>query len=316
MINVTLAVLACFLWSTGFVGIKIGLKYAQPLYFAGIRFMLSGLLLSPFWIIKPSCWKTFKDRFLTILLISFFQTFLLYGLLFSGMTLVSGALAAIIFGASPLISAIAAHFMMSDDKMTPLRSATLGIGIFGVILISVTRNPWSPAGLKEMIGVMILIASSLASTIGNILVAKDQHNINPLMLNSIQLFIGGGLLFLVSFFKEGYPPIIDVIDFYYALLWLAMTSAVTFSLWFHLLKQPGVKVSEINSWKFIIPVSGAILSWTLIPEESPEMIPVIGMCCIAFSIFSYNYLSQKKKAYVHDAIDCPASRKINISPMK
>jgi len=43
-----LAILACLLWSTAFVGIKIGLQHTTPLQFAGLRFFLSGILLLPF----------------------------------------------------------------------------------------------------------------------------------------------------------------------------------------------------------------------------------------------------------------------------
>lgn len=39
--SVFLAVFACFLWSTAFVGIKVGLQYTTPFFFAGVRFMLS-----------------------------------------------------------------------------------------------------------------------------------------------------------------------------------------------------------------------------------------------------------------------------------
>jgi len=38
-----LAAVACMLWSTAFVGIKIGLRYSSPFQFAGFRFILSGL---------------------------------------------------------------------------------------------------------------------------------------------------------------------------------------------------------------------------------------------------------------------------------
>ncbi|MCD6354765.1 MAG: hypothetical protein J7L95_04370 [Prolixibacteraceae bacterium] len=36
-----LAILACWLWSTAFVGVKIGLEYQSPFQFAGSRFFIS-----------------------------------------------------------------------------------------------------------------------------------------------------------------------------------------------------------------------------------------------------------------------------------
>ena len=38
------AIIACFLWSTAFVGIKIGIPYTTPLNFAGVRFVLAGVI--------------------------------------------------------------------------------------------------------------------------------------------------------------------------------------------------------------------------------------------------------------------------------
>src|SRR5690554_6315215 len=40
-----MAIVAAWLWSTAFVGVKIGLEYHSPLQFAGIRFFLSGLFI-------------------------------------------------------------------------------------------------------------------------------------------------------------------------------------------------------------------------------------------------------------------------------
>ena len=40
-----LAIVACWLWSTAFVGVKIGLEYQSPFQFAGIRFFISGVLI-------------------------------------------------------------------------------------------------------------------------------------------------------------------------------------------------------------------------------------------------------------------------------
>ena len=43
-----MAFFACMLWSTAFVGVKYSLNFAPPLFIAGIRFTLAGLILIPF----------------------------------------------------------------------------------------------------------------------------------------------------------------------------------------------------------------------------------------------------------------------------
>ncbi len=306
-----LAFLACFLWSTAFVAVKTGLEHSKPLSFAGIRFMLAGLLLLPFWWKISSPFRSLLSNLRTVLLIAFFQTFVLYGLLFLGMTRIPGALAAIIIGSSPMISAIVAHFLISDDKMSLSKVLCILIGIMGVFVISISRQPWSsPTGFSEFIGILLLLLGSLSSAFGNVIVAKDQ-GMDPLPLNSAQMFLGGLFLFLLSFPVEGVPTLAYPLEFYMALLWLVFISAAAFTLWFVLLKWPGVKFSELNLWKFVIPVSGAILSWMLIPEEHPNAVQVMGMVCVAASILSFNMVGSrqrhKAKAEMTKQQDMPAA---------
>ena len=283
-----LAIIACLLWSTAFVGIKIGLRYSAPFSFAGQRFMLAGLLLMPFWL-RRSAIPVIRQNLPLILKLSFYQTFLLYGLFYLGITMVSGSLAAIVIGTAPLVTAVLAHYFMDDEPMTVPKLVSLALGVAGVALISISRQPWaSPEGMRAFGGIVLLLLSTIASGFGNVLVARDKVHIDPVMLNSLQIFIGGFFLFCVSLPLEGVPGFSLPLAYYGALIWLAVLSAVAFSLWFVLLKDPVVSVSRLNLWKFIIPVCGAFLSWTLLPGESPQLVSVLGMIMIAVAIVAYS----------------------------
>lgn len=287
--TILLAVTACLLWSTAFVGVKVGLKYTGPFAFAGQRFMLSGVLLLPFWWQRrPSCAAVLKHGGL-LLAIALFQTFLLYGLFYFGMTLVPGALAAMVIGASPLVTAVLAHYCMAGDRLTPVRVAGLLLGLSGVAVLSVSRQPWgSAAGLAELTGIGVLLLANVAGALGNILVARHKAELDPVFLNSAQIFVGGLGLWLLSLPLEAPLPANLPLAYFAALGWLAFLSAAAFSIWFILLRRPGVRVSELNLWKFLIPVCGALFSWLLLPEEGPSLWPVVGMLCIAAAIVIFN----------------------------
>ncbi len=294
--NELLAIIACFFWATAFFNVKIGLKYANPLFFAGVRFIISGLLLLPFCGNISKYFFSIKKNYKIVLILAFFQTFILYSLFFIGMKIVSGALGAIIIGSSPLFAGIVAHIVMDDDKLDISKIISILIGITGIVIISISKQPWSNKGLKEFIGVIFLVLGCIGSAIGNTIVAKDKKNINPIVLNSSQMFIGGVLLFIISLIFEDYKGLIGFpLRFYIALIWLSSISAVSFSIWFILLKRPGVKVSRINLWKFIIPVFGAIMSWIILSDESPDMISIIGMLFVGASIISFNLKNIKRK---------------------
>lgn len=46
-------------------------------------------------------------------------------------------------------------------------------------------------------------------------------------------------------------------------------------------------------WKFLIPASGAALSWILIKDEKPDLISIAGMLVITVSLVTLNYANIK-----------------------
>ena len=298
--TILLAIVACLLWSSAFAGIKIGLQYTPPLQFAGIRFMLAGLLILPF------CGDLFLylrhviDHWRIVLLVSFFQTTLLYVLFYPGLNMLPASIGAIITGSQPLIIALIAHFVADSERMTARRLFSILLGITGVLIISLNRGAITLSGGSQFLGLVLLLFSNISSGIGNIIVSRSTAPIPPLVLNSAQLFLGGLVLFLVSIPIEGiqggpYPA-----AYFGSLVWLSFLSAAAFSIWFKLLKREGVAVSDLNVWKFLIPVSGAWLSWLIIPGESPEPSAVAGMICIAVALIIL-YIGKKSpvKEVIH-----------------
>lgn len=281
-----LAFLACFLWGSAFAGAKIGFEYVGPITLSGIRFMLAGLLLVPvLFIIHADIIGALKHwRFM--LLFGFIQTFLQYGLFFMGLDKVPGAVAAIITGLGPLFVAVMAHLTMRNDRFTPRKIVAVALGLAGVVFISISKGGTVGESTTFISGVVLLLLSNLAGSYTNIMVAKSGYGISPVMLTSFANFTGGLLLFIVSLFVErpdlsftAYP-----LKFWGAVLWLAIIPAVGFSIWYYLLSRPDVKVSELNIRKFAIPVIGVIMSWLLLPGESPDIQTVIGIVITISSI--------------------------------
>jgi drug/metabolite transporter (DMT)-like permease len=266
------------------VGIKIGLEYTTPLRFAGIRFFLSGLYILPFAGSLAFYFKEVRKNIRVVLPIAFFQTFLLYTLFYTGIDRVPGSLAAIIIGSQPLFIALMAHGMVKNDKLTWNKVLSLLLGISGIVIITYDRFVQEMKMTAEIWGILLLVLSNLASAMGNILVSKQKGGMNTLVMNSSQLMLGGSFLFVLSLFAEGTEFGLKPSEYYISLGWLSFMSAAAFSIWFTLLKRPNVKVSVINIWKFIIPVFGTILSWVLLPDESPDFIAILGMVIIGISI--------------------------------
>lgn len=281
----TKAILACLLWGSAFAGAKIGFQYADPIYLSGLRFTLAGILLMPVMWLKGVRLAPALRHWRFMLLFAFMQTYLQYGLFFLGLDKVPGATAAIIIGGGPLFVAIMAHLSLPNDKMTLRKIIAILLGLSGVVFISLAKGQFMSDTPGFYLGIGLLLLSNLVGGYTNIMVVKKkQYNISPIALTSFANFTGGLMLLLTSLVIEKpeikwYPA-----EFYLALLWLAFIPAAGFSIWYSLLQRPEVKVSELNMWKFVVPVSGCILSWLLLPGEKPDVPSVIGIIIITLAL--------------------------------
>ncbi len=278
------AVIACLLWSTAYAGIKIGLQYDSPLHFAGFRFIISGLIILPFTVRPSKYFRMVREHWKLVLSVIILQVILNYTLFYLGMDLVPGALGAIIVGSQPLVTALVAAIMHREEKLTLWKLITIVFGITGVIMISVGRQAFELGDLAELLGVVMILGANVATATSNVIVSLRSRGMDPLVLTSVSFFTGGLIMYLMALPLEGVPEGPLPAEYWLVLIWLAIMASVAFSVWFRLLQRPGVKVSELNLWKFIIPVVGAILSWILVPDEKPDWLTIMGMFIITFSL--------------------------------
>lgn len=301
-LNTTLlAILSCLLWSTAFAGVKIGLEYVTPLQFAGTRFLIAGLIVFPLALrINPSYFRIVRKNLKMILLFAFLQTFLQYTMFYTGISLIPGAVAAIVIGSQPLFIALVAHFMMPGDRMTVPKFLIISFGILGVVLVSFGKDPNSVTGNVALLGILLMLAINVLSGFTNVLVASEKGKIPPLVISSASMVIGGCALFLFSIPIEGLHFESRPMTYYFSLGWLSILSAVAISVWITLLKRPGIIVSDLNLWKFLIPVFGAILSWILLPAEKPVPITLVGMLIIASSLVIMYLVHRKNHSIIQE----------------
>jgi drug/metabolite transporter (DMT)-like permease len=289
------AITACLLWSTAYAGIKLGLQYDTPLHFAGIRFIISGLMILPFTVRPSEYVKMIRENWKVVGLVLSLQTLINYSLFYLGMDLVPGALGAVIVGSQPLVTAVVAAMMRKEEKLTKRKIITIIFGISGVILISAGRQAFRIGTAAEFLGVILILCANIATATSNVVVSFKSKGLNPLVLSSASLGVGGLILYLFSFTTEASVQVSKPLEYWLDLLWLSFMSAFAFSLWYKLLQRPGVKVSELNLWKFIIPVVGAVLSWLIVPGENTEWLTIAGMIIISASLVLFYFSMREAK---------------------
>ncbi|OQY40384.1 MAG: hypothetical protein B6229_01940 [Spirochaetaceae bacterium 4572_7] len=195
---------------------------------------------------------------------------------------------AALIGTGPLIGAIMGHLFIKSEAFSKKSIFSFMLGLIGVTLVSLGggHNGGLP-GSREIIGILMLLTSSIAGALSNVVVLKYKSDIKSSVLTSAQLIVGGVSLLILSLFIYDDITFQLPIKFYFSLGWLIFISAAGFSMWYHLLSTRKESLISMNIWKFIIPVSGGILGWILIPNDSPNLQSIFGMGLVASSILFF-----------------------------
>ena len=123
------------LWSTGFIGAKYGLPYAEPLTFLTLRFLLVAavmLLVSlALGVAWPTSWRAVGHTALVGILI---QATYLGGVFYAIAHGISAGMAALIVGLQPLITAALVGVLLGE-AVTARQWFGLALGLIGLVLV-------------------------------------------------------------------------------------------------------------------------------------------------------------------------------------
>ncbi len=289
-IMVITALFCCILWGSAFPGIKI--SYAQmdlqnefqKVLLAGIRFTLAGGGVLIFAKFKQKIkLKPLKKEVPFILLIALL-TFGSYSLHYIGMGNTTGVKASIIISLSVFFVAIFAHFVFKTDKLNWKKAIGFLCGFAGVIVVNLSLLDHTAFSFA-LNGEGFIVISCFFGALTTILVRKFLGKINAIKLNGWQLTVGGAVLIIVGY--AGYPKMLEFnLVSGLMLLYLSVISAVAFSLWFILLGHHNA--SEVEQYKFAIPVFGTLLSVIFIAGEHIGIEVLAAAVLVAIGTFIVN----------------------------
>ena len=276
------AICACVLWASAFMGGKYALQYIPPLHLAGIRLMVASLLI--LLIVHDNPFKGLRGYYPWIALLSLLQTVFVFIAFNLGLNLVPGSLGAIVIGSAPAVSALIAILALKNEHMTSRKAFGLILAFSGIVLLMLSREPWTGAGKQEVLGVGLLMICNISSAFGNVVLKKRLQELPPLSLNFVQMFFGGLIVLSLAFLFEPMQNVTVTMPLVGSVIFLACITAVAVSLWMVVLMQPQVKISTIAMWKFLIPSLGSVLSWMIIPDDDPSMVMVVVIMAIVMAV--------------------------------
>lgn len=290
------ALVCTALWGSAFPCIKTGytLFQIQPadtssqILFAGLRFFLAGLLTILIGSIGQRRFLIPKRcSFHKVFILSMFQTVIQYLLFYIGLAHTTGVKGSILGGTSVLFSILIASLIFRQEKFSGNKLAGCLVGFSGIIIVNL-----SGVGIDmgfTFIGEGFMILSALSYALSSVFFKRFSSDDDPVALSGYQ-FLLGGLIMIIAGQSLGGSIVFSGAASVLLLIYMALISAVAYSLWGLLLKYN--PVSRITVFGFMTQVFGVLLSAVILREQNvlgPKTLLALILVCIGI------YLVNKRK---------------------
>lgn len=291
---IPLATLCCLLWSSAFPFIKLGYKffgidssdYASQILFAGCRFFVAGVLtlIIVSIISKKVLVPKRKSTFFYIGSLALVQTALNYTFFYLALALIEGSAGSVINASGSFLSVLFAALFFKNDRLSFNKAIGCVLGFAGIVLLNFKTLRLGGSFGGE--GLMLL--SALFYALSSVMIKKFSESDNPALLNGWQFMFGGLLMIVLGLALGGRLQSINA-KAVLILLWLALVSAVAYTLWSVLLKYN--EVSKISVFGFINPVGGVILSALLLHEQINVGLSAVCLALVSAGIIFVNLVT-------------------------
>jgi drug/metabolite transporter (DMT)-like permease len=250
-----------FLWSTGFIGAKYGLPYAEPLSFLLIRYGLVIVLMTVIALATRAPWPKDPKQWVHIGVSGVLVHAVYLGGVFVAIKhgLPTGV-TALVVGMQPLLTALGAGWLLGE-QVSGRQWGGLALGFVGVGLVVSGR--FGEAALGPML-VPALVAL-LGITAGTLYQKRFCAQFD-LRTGSVIQFVPTAILtaIAVAMFEEfriEWTP-----DFIFALGWLVLVLSLGAISLLNLLIRAGSAVN-VASLFYLTPISTAVIAWVIFGEK-------------------------------------------------
>lgn len=294
--DILLAILCNVLWGTAIPFIKIGTKALEipagvenQFFFAGLRFFLSGVMLFIYSLLKEKKMPTIKkENRARVFKIMMLGTALQYGLMYMGLVNTKSADGNIFTSIGGFLTVLIAPLFFKDDKYTIKKLLGAALGFTGVLIVSIKGT-----GIHIALnGEFLLILSSLCFVLSSFATKKLNGDETGLNITAYNLLIGGLILLLIGLFTGGHFGRINAKGIC-ALLYLALLSAMAFTIWAELLKRH--KASTLGVFNLVNPIVGTILAALVVGEDLNIAKYALSLSLVSAGIIIINRQSQECK---------------------
>jgi len=283
------------IWGSTYLGIKYALETIPPFLMVGIRFIIAGLLLLGWCIIKKENIPSLKS----ILIISVAGILMLFignaAVVYAEQYLPSG-LVAILVATVPLWFVILDKRQWRFHFSNKLIVAGLLIGFAGVMMLFAGKGSIGITGSKmKIISFFILILGSIGWAIGSLYSKYKKTDGSTITKVAIQMLAAGVAATITAFiigeqkdFAISQVSLNSILALGYLITLGSLVAYVAY-IWLLSVRPP----SLVSTYAYVNPVVAVFLGW-LIADEIITTQQIIALSIVLVGVLLVNFSKEKK----------------------
>jgi len=193
-IRLLLAFFAIYiLWGTTFLGIRVAVEGLPPVFAAGARFFIAGVVLFGFMLARGQSSPT-RRQWRNVFLLSLLMFVAEYGPLFWAEKYVPSGVVSVLAATIPIITLVLEIFILRQQKWRARLAAATVLGFSGVGILLLPGGPQH----FPMLPCIAILCGCTTWSLGSVLSrSMDLPKSRPLTAGATMM-LGGGILLLIS----------------------------------------------------------------------------------------------------------------------
>jgi len=266
------------LWSSGFIGSKLGVPYAEPFTFLTMRYCIVLAILVPIALVSKAPWPQGKGQLMHVAIAGLLiHAVYLSGCVWSLKLGLPAGILSLIVSMQPLFTAAFAG-MTLGERVLPRQWAGLVLGFVGTVLVVAHKT-----GIGLTFGMTVpAIASLVGITMGTMwqkryCPAFDLRT-STVVQYAASLVVTASLAFYTETLRVEWSG-----QFVFALLWVALVLSIgAISLLNHLIRA-GTAVNVARLF-YTVPAVTALMAWAIFGETLTGL-SLLGMAVAVLGVW-------------------------------
>jgi len=295
--NTLLIVLAFFaiyvIWGSTYMLNKVAVNELPPFMLAAVRFISAGVLIFIIAILSGKKITISKKQLLNTTIAGFLFLTFGNGVIVWALKYVDSGFAALEISAQPLV--VLLLMKIFEGKKIEF-SSVIGVvlGVIGIYLLVSQKQIISQEG--TILGMIMIFACMISWGYGSLFVAKSDLPSNYFVNTGYQMFLGGIMLLISSYFlgESWSLPTSWSIQVQYAMVLLIIFGSIlAFTSFNYLLKA--VSPEKVATSTYVNPIIALGLGWYVLNEQ----ITVQSIFAAAILLTGVYFINTKKKIVIY-----------------